>query len=264
MFSSAVMLPNSRMFWKVRAIPSLVIANRLWPPMLLPWNSTSPDVGAYTPVIALKQVVLPAPFGPIRPRISPGRMSNETSSSATTPPNRIVTFRSASSASAGAATVSVSVSGMCGPLLELLEPFVELLGAHAAARREHALRPEVGEQHEQHPEDQHPEVGERAEQLGQVRDDDRAEDDAPPVARTADDHGGDEQDGQQQLERLRVDERLPGREQRPGQAADEGADGEREQLELERRHAHQLRGVLVLPGGLPRAAHAACLQRLVR
>src|SRR3954447_1089697 len=161
MFSSAVMLPNSRMFWNVRAIPSLVIANRLLPPMLLPWNSTSPDVGAYTPVIALKQVVLPAPFGPIRPRISPGRMSNDTSSSATTPPNRIVTLRRASSASAGAATVSVSVSvsGMCGSLLQLFKPLVELLGAHAAARREHALRPEVGEQHEQHPEDQHPEGG---------------------------------------------------------------------------------------------------------
>src|SRR3954451_8759104 len=264
MFSRAVMLPNSRMFWNVRAMPSLVIAKRLFPPMLLPLNNTWPDVGAYTPVIVLKQVVLPAPFGPIRPRISPGRRSRDTSARATTPPKRMVTLRSDNSASAGARTVSAADSGTGRPLLELLEPLVQLLGAHAPARREQALRTEVGQQHEQHPEDQHPEVGEGPEQLGQVGDDDGAEHDAPAVARAADDHGCDEQDGQQQLERLRVDERLPGRKQRAGQTADEGADREREQLELERRYAHQLGGVLVLPGRLPRAADAAALQCLVR
>src|SRR4051794_33872318 len=236
MFSSAVMLPNSRMFWKVRAIPSLVMANRLWPPMLLPLKSTSPDVGAYTPVIVLKHVVFPAPFGPIRPRISPGRMSNDTSSSATTPPKRIVTLRRDSSASSGAATVSTIDSGTGSPLLELLEPLVQLLGPHASPRWEQPLRPVVRKQDQQHPEDQDPEVGEGPEQLGQVRDDDPAEDDSPAVARTADDHGGDEQDGQQQLEGLGVDERLPGREQRAGQAAHEGPDREGQQLELEGGH----------------------------
>jgi hypothetical protein len=39
----------------------------------------------------LKSVVLPAPFGPIRPQIAPRATSKETSRSAVTPPNRIVT-----------------------------------------------------------------------------------------------------------------------------------------------------------------------------
>ena len=38
----------------------------------------------------LKRVVLPAPFGPIKPQIAPRPTSKETSSSAVTPPNRIV------------------------------------------------------------------------------------------------------------------------------------------------------------------------------
>jgi hypothetical protein len=40
----------------------------------------------------LKSVVLPDPFGPIRPQISPGATSKETPSSATMPPNRIETL----------------------------------------------------------------------------------------------------------------------------------------------------------------------------
>src|SRR5437763_9714727 len=38
----------------------------------------------------LKAVVLPDPFGPINPRISPSRTSNETRLSAMNPPNRFV------------------------------------------------------------------------------------------------------------------------------------------------------------------------------
>ena len=46
----------------------------------------------------LKSVVLPAPFGPIRPQIAPRGTSKETSSSAVTPPNRIVSPWTASRA----------------------------------------------------------------------------------------------------------------------------------------------------------------------
>src|SRR5574344_2084157 len=62
--------------------------------MVSPQNSTRPLVGAYTPVTTLKAVVLPAPLGPIRATISPSRTSIERSSTATTPPNCIVTFSS--------------------------------------------------------------------------------------------------------------------------------------------------------------------------
>src|ERR671923_241625 len=50
----------------------------------------------------LKIDVLPAPLGPITANSSPGRTSNETASSAVTPPNRSVTSSTASSGSAGA------------------------------------------------------------------------------------------------------------------------------------------------------------------
>src|SRR5882672_5886697 len=50
------------------------------------------------PVIALKAVVLPAPLGPMRPRISPSYRVKLTSSSATTPPKRSVTFLTSSRA----------------------------------------------------------------------------------------------------------------------------------------------------------------------
>src|ERR1700722_12438636 len=48
----------------------------------------------------LKSVVLPAPLGPIKPQIAPRATSKETSSSAVTPPNRIVTPWTASRAEA--------------------------------------------------------------------------------------------------------------------------------------------------------------------
>ena len=50
------------------------------------------------------------------------------------------------------------------------------------------------------------------------------------------------------------------RVQRAGQAADRGAHGERPQLELERRHAHQLGRVLVLADRHPRPSDAAVLE----
>ena len=48
--------------------------------------------------MTLNAVVLPAPFGPIRPTICPSGTSKETPSRATIPPNRRVTFRSESRA----------------------------------------------------------------------------------------------------------------------------------------------------------------------
>ena len=46
----------------------------------------------------LNSVVLPAPFGPISPQMAPLATSKLTSSSAVTPPKRIVTPSTASSA----------------------------------------------------------------------------------------------------------------------------------------------------------------------
>jgi hypothetical protein len=54
-------------------------------------------------VITLKAVVFPAPFGPIRPTISPGSAVKETPSSATIPPKRFVTFSTSRRGTAGIA-----------------------------------------------------------------------------------------------------------------------------------------------------------------
>src|SRR6478735_8289853 len=51
--------------------------------------------------MTLKAVVLPAPFGPIRPEIVPFATSNDTASSATMPPKRRVTSLTERSIGAG-------------------------------------------------------------------------------------------------------------------------------------------------------------------
>src|ERR1700736_1713741 len=58
--------------------------------MSSPWNRMRPTVGRSTPVRQLKNVLLPAPFGPMMARISPRRISKSTLLSAVNPPKRIV------------------------------------------------------------------------------------------------------------------------------------------------------------------------------
>src|SRR5919199_1058690 len=52
-----------------------------------------PRVGRRNPLITLKSVVLPAPFGPSTPTISPGLQAMSTRSSAVIPPKWIVRSR---------------------------------------------------------------------------------------------------------------------------------------------------------------------------
>ena len=59
----------------------------------LPVEASRPPSGSYRRVITLNAVVLPAPFGPIRPEICPDSTSNETPSRATMPPKRNVISR---------------------------------------------------------------------------------------------------------------------------------------------------------------------------
>ena len=61
--------------------------------MVSPSNTTSPEVGGNKPLIRLKNVVLPAPFGPITARSSPARISNETPSTAFSVPKWRETLR---------------------------------------------------------------------------------------------------------------------------------------------------------------------------
>jgi hypothetical protein len=66
-FSSAVISANRRMFWKVRAMPALATSCTAVGLVGLAGQLEGAAVGVYRPVITLKNVVLPAPLGPIRP-----------------------------------------------------------------------------------------------------------------------------------------------------------------------------------------------------
>src|SRR6476620_7248492 len=110
--------------------------------------------------MTLKQVVLPAPLGPMRPRISPSLMWKFTSLRATTPPKRRVTLSTSSrrrparvgaevAAEVAAAVVVVLVSGVLSgigrPLLEC-DGLVRFVGrAEGASRGQPALGAEDSE-----------------------------------------------------------------------------------------------------------------------
>src|SRR5262249_8925754 len=65
--------------------------------MSRPSNSTWPEVAARSPVRQLKKVDLPAPFGPIRPRISPCSSVTEAPSTARKLPKALVISRASRS-----------------------------------------------------------------------------------------------------------------------------------------------------------------------
>src|SRR2546426_89000 len=77
------MYSKSLMFWKVRAMPKAATWCGLAPVISRPWKRIFPAVGGKIPVMPLKSVVFPAPFGPMSAKISPLFTSKGTSSTAT-------------------------------------------------------------------------------------------------------------------------------------------------------------------------------------
>ena len=76
--------------WKVRAIPIRPIR---WPAVAVmsrPLKAIVPAVGLSRPDTQLTRVVLPAPFGPMMPTISPRWMVRSISRMAIKPPKRLV------------------------------------------------------------------------------------------------------------------------------------------------------------------------------
>src|SRR5277367_4346311 len=67
------------------------------PEMRAPSSRISPASGTTAPAMLLNRLVLPAPFGPIRPRISPSCTSKLISTLAATPPNDLLTRSTSSS-----------------------------------------------------------------------------------------------------------------------------------------------------------------------
>ena len=78
--------------WKVRARPSRARASGGRRVTSAPSKVTVPEVTGRSPVRQLKKVDLPAPLGPIRPRMSPSSTDTEASSTALKAPNALVTL----------------------------------------------------------------------------------------------------------------------------------------------------------------------------
>src|SRR5438270_7958060 len=96
-FSSTDMPSKVCGTWKVRASPSPARTSGVRVVMSWPSNSTWPDVDDRSPVRQLKKVDLPAPFGPIRPRISPCSSVTEAASTALKLPKVLVMSRASRS-----------------------------------------------------------------------------------------------------------------------------------------------------------------------
>src|SRR5947207_5549363 len=83
--------------WKVRAIPICATRCTGRPVIFSPAKNTSPAWGLSTLVMRLNTVDLPAPFGPITARVSPGSSARLTPSTATSAPKRRTRPRHSSS-----------------------------------------------------------------------------------------------------------------------------------------------------------------------
>src|SRR5436190_385857 len=126
-----------------------------------------PAFGRSCPAMRLMRVVLPAPFGPMRPNTCPGTTARSTSLTATTPPKRFV--RPTASSDIGRSD-----------LAQLARP-TELREGHQAAREIH----DHDEKHESL--EDVARVLERPEQLGQRREEGRTEHRPDDVRDPADD-----------------------------------------------------------------------------
>jgi hypothetical protein len=89
MFSSTLIEPKVAVIWKVRPTPRRQIWRGVSPAIATPSSAIVPASGASWPFSMLKQVLLPAPFGPISASSSPAASANDTSSTARTPPNAL-------------------------------------------------------------------------------------------------------------------------------------------------------------------------------
>jgi hypothetical protein len=78
MFSRTVMVGKVAVIWKVRPTPSRQIARGFLPVVSSPSRLIRPEPGMVWPLSISKQVLFPAPLGPISARISPAFSANET------------------------------------------------------------------------------------------------------------------------------------------------------------------------------------------
>ena len=92
-FSSTVRCGNTAEIWNERTRPMRAMRAGAEPVISRPLKKIWPRVGSRKCVSRLKQVVLPAPFGPISAWMLPRRTLSDTSLTATKPLNSLVSPR---------------------------------------------------------------------------------------------------------------------------------------------------------------------------
>ncbi|EKD60196.1 MAG: hypothetical protein ACD_54C00895G0001 [uncultured bacterium] len=100
MFSNRVNSGKGRGIWKVRPMPPASRRCAGSVVMSRPIRWIVPELTETDPASRSNIVVLPAPFGPIRPRISPRATASDMPSTAATPPKRLVRLRASRTISA--------------------------------------------------------------------------------------------------------------------------------------------------------------------
>src|SRR5215207_9370502 len=180
--------------------------------------------------MTLKNVVFPAPFGPMRAVIDPSRMSIVAPLTARMPPKRLTT---PSALKMGASLTEHHLLALAEyPLWpEGHEQDQDQADHHESQGRDLVRR--QGQIHEPHSLEHHPE-------------DDRPDEDAAEAGETADDQRREAEEGEQGLERVLRDRLEVEGEEPAGDRAQDGGDRERLQLVGERVLAERPRRVLVL------------------
>src|SRR5215470_8167429 len=217
--------------------------------MSSPSKTIEPRVGRRKPVKRLKQVVLPAPLGPIRPTISPLSTVRSTRLTAASPPKSRVSWRVSRRATKSGRRARRGRRG--GPPPPELR---ELPGQGD----ETAGQEQDRQQHRDREEDRL--VGAAAERLGEQGQEDRADDRADEVPAPSD------VVVDQDIRRHQESEL--GREQKPDKVGVERAGGPREEAtEHERQEfvagdvdAERLGQVVAHPDALPDEAEPAVLE----
>src|SRR5687767_4093977 len=141
MFSMTDMRARLLVSWNVRTMPRRATLCGDWPARLTPSKCHTPLSGSSKPVRRLKNVVLPAPFGPMSAVISLRWTSTCSTATAVRPPKRRVT-PSATRIGSDLATPAVTGgAAVCSADIEDLLPLVT----------EDALGPEHHEEGEHEP-----------------------------------------------------------------------------------------------------------------
>src|SRR5882672_3128751 len=232
-FSWTVRPLNTRTPWNVRAMPSAARRCTGRRVMSDPARRIVPPSARTTPEMRLMSVVLPAPFGPMRPSASPSAMLRSTRSTAVTPPKRFVR-----------PTVSSNIRGSDAGELSRAADLDE---RHQAARQI-----DDDDQQDRALEDVAV-ILQGAKQLRQRSEQTRAEDRPKHVRDTPDDGEHEYLHGLGEPEVRRIDREGHMRGESSGPARDEGTDDERGELVTTDRDPLTGRCDLVFPDRRPRA-----------